>query len=90
MAESDDNLVLHLLREIRAEMSVMRRMQETHGERLTRIDRTLEELRDTAITAMGYSAHASLVTEKAGERFDLLTHEIDALKQRVAELESRP
>lgn len=89
MAESDDNLVLRLLRGIRAEVGTMRRTLDAQGERLTRMDRNLEDLRETAITAMGYAAHASLVTEKAGERFDYLANVIAARKQRVAELEAR-
>ena len=89
MADDGDNLVLRLLREIRGELAEVRQTQAAHGERLTRIDRSIDDLRETAITAMGYAAHSALITDKAGERFDRITDEIAALKRRVADLEAR-
>lgn len=82
MAESDDNLVLRLLREIRAQ-------QSEDGMRLLRVERRLEELHDSVGTALGFAAHANVVAERSGEQFDELRAQIESLRRRVADLEAQ-
>ena len=82
MGESEDNVVLRLLREIRSDT------QDT-GHRLTRVERKLEELHEGMVQAMGVAGLASVSTEKHGEDIDEIRDEILALKRRVAELEAR-
>ena len=81
MAE-DDNLVLRMLREIRSQ-------QVDDGRRLQRVERKMDELHDSVITAMGIAGVASVATEKHGEGMDEIRDEISALKRRVQELEAR-
>jgi polyhydroxyalkanoate synthesis regulator phasin len=81
MAE-DDNVVLRLLREIRADT------QDTRH-RLTKVERKLEELHEGMVQTMGVAALASVSTEQHGEGMDEIRDEIAALKRRVQELEAR-
>lgn len=82
MAELEDNVVLRLLREIRADT------QDTRH-RLTKVERKLEELHEGMVQAMGVAGLASVSTEKQGEDIDEIRDEIAALKRRVQELEAR-
>lgn len=80
--EEDDNLVLRMLREIRAQ-------QMDDGLRLQRVERKMDELHESVVTAMGIAGLASVATEKHGEGMDEIRDEIAALKRRVQELEAR-
>jgi polyhydroxyalkanoate synthesis regulator phasin len=82
MAEEDKNVVLRLLREIRADT------QDTRS-RMTKVERRLEELHEGMVTAMGIAGLASVATEKHGEGMDEIRDEIAALKRRVQDLEAR-
>jgi polyhydroxyalkanoate synthesis regulator phasin len=82
MAEEQDNLVLRMLREIRSQ-------QVDDGQRLRRVERHLEEVRDQMVTAMGVAGLASVATEKHGEGMDEIRDQIEALRRRVSELEQR-
>jgi hypothetical protein len=84
----DGNLVLRLLREIRSEQAAMKAKQEEDGLRLMRVERRVDELHESVGMALGFSAHATQVTESFGQRFDKLQDEILSLKRRVAELEA--
>lgn len=79
-----DNIVLRLLTEIRAK-------QDDDGLRLQRVERRLDELHESVGMSLGFSAHATQVTEGHGEHFDKVDQAIAELKRRVATLEqSRP
>lgn len=80
MAE-DDNLVLRLLREIRDK-------QAEDSLRLVRLERQFEELKESAIMAVGWAGHAVQVVGNRGERFDLLRDQIEAPRRRVTDLEA--
>jgi polyhydroxyalkanoate synthesis regulator phasin len=82
MAEEQDNLVVRMLREIRSDT------QDTR-QRLTRVERHIEEIRDQMVTAMGVAGLASVATEKHGEGMDEIRDQIEALRRRVSELEQR-
>jgi polyhydroxyalkanoate synthesis regulator phasin len=82
MAEDENNVVLPLLREIRADT------QDTRA-RMTKVERQLEELREGMVTAMGVAGLASVATEKHGGHMDEIRDEIAALKRRVLDLEMR-
>jgi polyhydroxyalkanoate synthesis regulator phasin len=82
MAETENNLVLRLLREIRSQ-------QLDDGRRLQRVERHVDEIREQMVTAMGVAGLASVATEKHGEGMDEIRDEIAALKRRVAELEAK-
>ena len=82
MGETETNLVLRLLREIRAQ-------QVDDGHRLQKVVRRLDELHEGMVSAMGLAGLASVATEKHGEGMDEIRDEIAALKRRVQELEAQ-
>ena len=82
MGETETNLVLRLLREIRAQ-------QGDDGHRLQKVERRLDELHEGMVSAMGLAGLASVATEKHGEGMDEIRDEIAALKRRVQELEAQ-
>jgi len=82
MVEDTENVILRLLREIRSDTSDTRN-------RVTRVERRLDELHETAATALGLAGRANLVVAQAGQRFDDLNDQLEALRRRVAALENR-
>ena len=82
MAETESNLILRLLREIRDDT------QDTRH-RITKVERRLDELHEGMVSAMGLAGLASVATEKHGEGMDEIRDEITELKRRVQELEAR-
>jgi phage shock protein A len=89
MADADDNLVLRLLREMRAEMGEIRQDTAELRAGQTALRRQFDELRESALMAFGMAAHANQVVENRGERFDDLQDQIEALRRRVADLEAQ-
>lgn len=89
MVDGDDNVVLRLLREIRAEMAALRDGQTDGNRRLTKIERHMEEMKETLAYSAGIAMHAGVVVERSGEGMDEIRDEIAALKRRVQELEAR-
>jgi hypothetical protein len=83
MAEAENNLILGLLREIRGDTQDSR-------QRLTKVERRLDELHESMVTAMGLAGLANVATEQHGVHMDEIRDELTALKRRVAELEARP
>ena len=76
MAEDDDNLVLRLLREIRAEQSTQRVTMEGIQGRITTIARHMEDVKESVSYALGLSAHANVAYETTlneGLRFERRT-----------------
>jgi polyhydroxyalkanoate synthesis regulator phasin len=82
MGETESNLILRLLRDIREDT------QDTRH-RLTKVERRLDELHEGMVSAMGLAGLASVATEQHGESMDEIRDEITALKRRVQELEAR-
>jgi polyhydroxyalkanoate synthesis regulator phasin len=82
MAETETNVVLRILREIRGQ-------QVEDGRRLQRVERRVDELHESVVTAMGVAGVAQVATEQHGTGMDEIRDEIAALKRRVQELESR-
>ncbi|NUB43461.1 hypothetical protein GEU84_003620 [Fertoebacter nigrum] len=82
MAETEDNLVLRLLREIRSDT------QDTR-QRMTKVERRLDELHEGVVAAMGLAGLANVATEKHAEGMDEIRDQLEALRRRVAELEMR-
>lgn len=88
MAE-EDNLVLRLLREVRADQAGMRHPLEAIQGRMTAMERHMEDVKESVTYALGPSAHANVAYETTGQRLDRLTETVEALKARVAALEGR-
>ena len=73
MAKEPDNLMLKLLREIRA-------TQDDHGVEFKRVRKTVEEWQETSATMAGFAVHANT-------RHESVSRELDSLKKRVQKLE---
>ena len=82
MGETESNLILRLLRDIREDTQDTRR-------RVTKVERRVDELHEGMVSAMGLAGLASVATEQHGEGMDEIRDEITALKRRVQELEAR-
>jgi hypothetical protein len=82
MGETEQNLVLRLLREIRSDT-------EDTRHRMTKVERRLDELHEGMVSAMGLAGLANVATEQHGEGMDEIRDQIEALRRRVAELEKR-
>ena len=82
MGETETNLILRLLREIRGDTADTR-------QRVTKIERRLEELQEGVVTALGLAGLANVSTEKHGEGIDELRDQLESLRRRVSDLEAR-
>ena len=83
MAETENNLILRLLRDIRGDTQDVRH-------RMTKVERRLDELPESMVSAMGLAGLASVATEQHGEGMDEIGDQLESLRRRVAELEMRP
>lgn len=79
MSDDQDNVVL---RETRVQ-------QVEDNRRLLRVERGLDELHMSNATALGMAAHANLVVAQTGDRFDVITDQLEVKCRRVAALEER-
>ena len=86
MAEEQDNLLLHLLREIRAEGLETR---ADLGQRMTRMERKFEELQEATVAAVGWAGFAKASSDHHGETMDTVRHELEELRARIAALEAK-
>ena len=77
MAE-DDNLVLRLLREMRADQASMRHSMEAILGRMTAMERHMEDVKESVTYALGLSAHANVAYETTGQRLDRLTETVES------------
>lgn len=82
MSDEEDNVVLRLLREIRTDTSDLR-------QRMGRMERHVEDMREQMTTAMGMAGMATVATERHGQDMDEIRDQLEALRRRVAVLEDR-
>lgn len=82
MADEPTELVLRLLREIRSEVSEVRRVQDLHSAKFAEHGHRLEEIHESLYAALGMSAHANV-------RHDAVQKQLDELRERVARLEEK-
>ena len=82
MAEEQDNLVLHLLREIRGDTGDLR-------SRMTRMERKFEELQEATVAAVGWAGFAKASSDHHGEAMDTVRLELEELRARIAALEAK-
>ena len=83
MVSEPDNVVLRLLREIRAAQDAQGAMLTAHGSSLTRLEKRAED-------PYKISTHTLGVAVTAHERYDTLEARLDKLSQRVDRLEAKP
>ena len=89
MAEETENIVLRLLREIRAEVGETKASMQTLGERMTTLERKMDDVNESVALALGLSAHANVAYETTGQRIDRLTETVADLKARLEKLEEK-
>ncbi|MBP0615041.1 hypothetical protein [Jiella mangrovi] len=82
MADEPDNLVLQLLREIRATLDEHSEEFKSVGRRLDHIDQRLEEVHETLYTVAGAAVHANV-------RHDTVAERLKTLEERVSRLEEK-
>jgi chromosome segregation ATPase len=89
MTEDTENLILRLLRDIRAK-------QQDHDGRFDRIDarvatleRRMVDVQGSIALSVGFAVNANAHYETTAERIDRLTETVTDLKARVEALESR-
>jgi hypothetical protein len=87
MAEEDDNVVLRILREIRAEQREIRGDVMLINQRMSSFERHAEDMKESVGYALGPSAHANVAYETTGQRLDRLTERLAGLETRVDQLE---
>ena len=80
MADEPDNLMLRLLREIRAKMDDHDKRFDEHDRRFDDLKKAIEDRKETAATGIGFAAHANI-------RNDMLEKEIAELKKRMDRIE---
>jgi tetrahydromethanopterin S-methyltransferase subunit G len=82
MAKEPDNLVLRMLREIRATPDRHERRFDKIDKRFDRMDKKLDDMSAPLTTALGLALHANV-------RHESVQKQLDALEQRVQKLEER-
>ncbi len=75
MAKDPDNIVLMLLREIRA-------TQDDHSKQFERLERRLDEVHEGMITSLGLAGHAHVRHDSMEKRLDELTKRVDRLEKK--------
>jgi septal ring factor EnvC (AmiA/AmiB activator) len=80
MAKEPDNLVLKLLREIRAEQGEMRDDMRGLRDQMSAMQKEMTDWQETISTAAGSAMHANLRSQK-------IEAELAALRKRVEKLE---
>lgn len=73
MSKEPENLILKLLRDIRA-------TQDDHGHEIKQLRKQIAEWQEASATMSGFAVHANV-------RHDTVAKELEALKKRVAKLE---
>jgi chaperonin cofactor prefoldin len=90
MTEDTENLILRLLRDIRAK-------QDAHDGRFDRIEarvgtleRRMADVQESVALAVGFSVSANAHYETNAERIDRLSQTVESLKARIEVLEQNP
>ena len=80
MAEEPDNILLRLLRDIRAKQDDHDKRFDAHDRRFDDLEKAIEDWKETTATGVGFAAHANIRTEA-------LEKEIADLKRRMDRIE---
>ena len=83
MAGEPDNLVLELLREIRAKLDDHDRRFDEINDRLAHLEQRNDEIHETMYTIAGFATHVNVRHERVSERLKSLEGRIDRLEEKV-------
>ena len=90
MAEPTNELILRVLTQIQETLSLHTRLHEDHARHFEKLGRSIEDIRRTGSTALGFAMHANIRHEAVDERIAVLEREfgtLEDLKRRVGQLE---
>ena len=77
MPDDDNNLVWRLLREMRSVLDQHSRQLEGIG----RLEKQMDNLHESTITALGFAAHANVRHESTQRQIDDLTARVERLER---------
>jgi hypothetical protein len=83
VAREPENLVLELLREIRAIQTDHSRLLNEHSEEFRQLRADIEEWQETTATAAGFAVHSNV-------RHEAVQRKLDEIDERLKRLEGRP
>lgn len=87
MTDETDNLILHLLRDIRSKLDDHDRSFDGLQGRMATMERHMEDVKDTVTYALGLSAHSVVAYETSGQRLDRPAEHVSKLEARLENLE---
>jgi hypothetical protein len=80
MADEPQDAVIRILQQIQATLAEHGRLHEQHQQAFVRIERRLDEMSDSAITALGLASHSNV-------RHNTVQAQLDDLRRRLEKLE---
>lgn len=80
MTDETDNLVLILLRDIRATLDEQTKLHAGHTERFDRLEQRMDDLYESTYSALGFAAHANIRIDSVGERPKKLESRVSRLE----------
>jgi chromosome segregation ATPase len=90
MTEDTENLILRLLRDIRAKQDAHDGRFDRIEARVATLERRMVDVQESVALAVGFSVSANAHYETNAERIDRLAETVEGLKARIAALEQNP
>ncbi len=90
MAEPTNELILKVLMQVQETLALHTHLHESHTKQFEKLNRSVEDLRQTSSTALGFAMHANIRHEPVDERIAELERQfgtLEDLKRRVGHLE---
>lgn len=81
MTENGENLVLEMLRGMRATL-------DQHSTEFTRLHKRLDDMHETMIPTLGLAGHANILHDRAAAKFAAVESELAELRARIERLEN--
>jgi hypothetical protein len=80
MAKPTDSVLL-ILQQIQATLAEHTRLHQDHSRRFDKIDRRMDEMHDSRISAVGLAGHANLRHDSVNDRPQDLTRRVEELER---------
>ena len=81
MAEPTNELILKVLMQIQETQGVHTRVLGEHTENFVRLERRMQEMQDSMVTALRLAGHANIRHDTVSERLEDLTRRVETLEQ---------
>ena len=82
MSEPSDELMMEILRQIHATQGDHTPRFDDQAGRFQRVEKPLDELHESMITALGFAGHANVRHDTVSEKLDDLTRRVEALEEK--------